>query len=214
MTDNLSRREMLRRAAAVGAATAVPRYPLAQTSGAPAPVSPQNLTASEFELLEAIVGRLIPSDGNGPGALEAGAAQYIDRALTDALAASRTLYAAGLAALDAHARDSAGKAFVELDPNDQDTVLMDIEQNLVEGFSPDGSSFFNLVLSHTIQGTFCDPHYGGNQDFIGWEMIGYPGLRLAVTAQDQRMSTKPSATRISAYDLPMFESDPPEEGGS
>jgi len=50
----------------------------------------ENLTAGESELLDAIVARLIPSDGLGPGALEAGATRYIDRALGGALSSSRS----------------------------------------------------------------------------------------------------------------------------
>ena len=55
--------------------------------------------------------------------------------------------------------------------------------------------FFTLMRTHTIQGTFCDPAYGGNAGFVGWDLIRYPGLRLAVTADDQRMALppKPSA---------------------
>ena len=48
--------------------------------------------------------------------------------------------------------------------------------------SPNAATFFTLVRSHTIQGTFCDPYYGGNADFVGWDLIGYPGLRMAVGA--------------------------------
>jgi gluconate 2-dehydrogenase subunit 3-like protein len=47
------------------------------------------LSASEMDTLEAIVGRLIPTDVNGPGATEAPAAHFIDRALGGALASSR-----------------------------------------------------------------------------------------------------------------------------
>jgi hypothetical protein len=61
------------------------------------------------------------------------------------------------------------------------------------------SVFFDLVLGHTLEGTFGDPHYGGNQDFIGWELIGYPGLRLAVTAEQQRMNAALEPTRRSAF---------------
>jgi len=61
------------------------------------------------------------------------------------------------------------------------------------------------VLEHTLEGTFSDPHYGGNRDFIGWELLGYPGLRLAVLADEQRMDAKNPLVRLSAYDLPMFE---------
>src|SRR5262245_17039253 len=200
MRRNLSRREMLKRAAAAGAATAVP----VQLRGQAASEPYTNLTAADARTLEAIVARLIPSDARSSGALEAGAARYIDRALGDALASSRAAYTAGLAALDAHARGAAGKPFADLDADKQDAVLRDLEQNVAKGFTPSASAFFELVLGHTLEGTFSDPYYGGNKDFIGWELIGYPGLRLAVLPDEQRMDAKNAMLRLSAYDLPMF----------
>jgi gluconate 2-dehydrogenase gamma chain len=201
MKRDWSRREMLKRAAAVGAVTAVPSAAFAQRNAEPY----RHLSAPHAETLEAIVARLIPGDATGPGALEAGAARYIDRALGDALAASRDAYAAGLAAVDAYAQASAGKRFVELPPSAQDAVLHAMELNEATGFTPSAAAFLELVLGHTLEGTFCDPRYGGNRDFIGWEMIAYPGIRLAVAADDQRMAAEPKMTRVSAYDLPMFE---------
>ena len=46
---------------------------------------------------------MIPTDANGPGANEARAAHYIDRALGGALSGSREAYRAGLAAFDRYA---------------------------------------------------------------------------------------------------------------
>lgn len=201
MKRRLSRREVLKRAAVAGVIGAVPAQVFAQRAEEPY----KSLSATEARTLEAIVARLIPSDARSPGALEAGAARYIDRALGDALAASRPAYTAGLAALDAHARDSAGKPFAELDAERQDALLRDLEQNVAKGFAPSSSAFFELVLGHTLEGSFSDPYYGGNRDFIGWELIGYPGLRLAVLADEQRMDAKNPLVRVSAYDLPMFE---------
>ncbi len=206
MTSGVSRREVLKRAAAVGALSAVPQVSLGQ-SVAREPYA--NLATTQVRTLEAIVARLIPSDANGPGALEAGAARYIDRALGGALAAARAAYESGLAAVEAHALSSAGRSFAELDSERQDAILRDLEQNVPSGFAPSAAAFFELVLGHTIEGTFCDPHYGGNRDFIGWDLIGYPGLRLAVTAEQQRMSAPPAPTRISAYDLGMFDAAEP-----
>ena len=48
-------------------------------------------------------------------------------------------------------------------------------------------------------GTFCDPAYGGNANFAGWYLIGYPGIRMAVAPEEQRMSVKPKPQRQSAY---------------
>ncbi|HEY7672288.1 MAG TPA: gluconate 2-dehydrogenase subunit 3 family protein, partial [Gammaproteobacteria bacterium] len=139
----LSRREMLKRAAAAGAVATVPPQVLAQASGAEPYL---NLTVAQAATLEAFVARLIPSDAGGPGAREAGAARYIDGALGGALAASRDAYNAGLAALDAHAERSAGRKFAALEPETQDALLRDLEANAVAGFTPDSLTFFNLVL--------------------------------------------------------------------
>jgi hypothetical protein len=47
--------------------------------------------------------------------------------------------------------------------------------------------FFEMVRTHTIQGTFCDPYYGGNANFVGWDLIDYPGIRMAVSDDEQGM---------------------------
>jgi gluconate 2-dehydrogenase gamma chain len=159
----------------------------------------ETLTAAEADTLEAIVARLIPTDENGPGATEARAAHYIDRALTGPLRGSRASYAANLAALDAYAQATKGAPFAKLPAAEQDAVLTDLEKNVATGFTPNAAGFFALVRTHTIQGTFCDPYYGGNADFVGWDLLGYPGVRLTVTAEEQRMGAKPKPVRQSAY---------------
>jgi gluconate 2-dehydrogenase gamma chain len=211
----LSRRELLKRVGIAGAAATVPAVLLpsralaAQSASAPqaGPVpreALETLTAAEAEIVEAITARLIPTDAAGPGATEARAARYIDRALGGALASSREAYRSGLSAVDAYARTSKGARFVDLPDRDQDAVLKDMEDNVATGFTPNAAAFFNLVRAHTIQGTFCDPFYGGNANFVGWDLIGYPGLRLAVAEGDQRLDPRLTPTRKSAYDEPMF----------
>ena len=215
----ISRRDLLKRAAVVGAAAAVPldggsAAPSVRPGGeidghtmAAAAREPlENLTATESDTLEAIVARLIPTDASGPGAAEARAAHYIDRALGGALASSRQAYTAGLAALDRYSRSSRGKAFTELSATDQDSVLIDVETGAATGFTGSSAAFFALVLNHTHQGTFGDPYYGGNANFIGWDLIGYPGIRTMVTAADQKSleghTLKPN--HKSAYDYESF----------
>jgi gluconate 2-dehydrogenase gamma chain len=163
----------------------------------------ETLTAAETDTLEAIVARLIPADENGPGAAEARAAYYIDRALAGPLHSSRDSYAANLAAIDAYAQATKGAGFAQLSAIDQDAVLIDIEKNVATGFSPNAAAFFNLVRNHTIQGTFCDPYYGGNSNFVGWDLIRYPGIRMAVGENEQRLKA-PQPVRKSAYDDEMF----------
>jgi gluconate 2-dehydrogenase gamma chain len=215
----LSRRELLRRVAIVGAvAASVPNHVLVPAAAVVPPVetplSPQaaalprealeTFTAVEAATVEAMAARLIPTDENGPGAREARAAHYIDRALGGALASSLEAYRSGLSAVDSYARASKGAPFAQLSTAEQDGVLRDMENNVATGFSPNASTFFNLVRTHTIQGTFSDPYYGGNANFVGWDLIGYPGVRLAVTANDQRLDSNLIPTHKSAYDYAMF----------
>ena len=70
--------------------------------------------------------------------------------------------------------------------------------------SSGAKSFFALVRTHTIQGTFCDPFYGGNENFVGWDLLGYPGVRTIVTADEQKMGITLRPNHKSAYDYAMF----------
>jgi gluconate 2-dehydrogenase gamma chain len=209
-----SRRELLKRVGMAGTIAAVPAGTLitraegaaAQPSGGAMPhprEALEALTAAEADTLEAIVARLIPTDENGAGAAEARAAHYIDRALVGPLASSRAAYNSGLAAINTYAQASKGAPYAALAAKDQDAVLTDMEKNIATGFRPSSAAFFNLVRTHTIQGTFCDPYYGGNANFVGWDLIGYPGLRMAAGVADQRM-VAPKPIRQSAYDHGMF----------
>jgi gluconate 2-dehydrogenase gamma chain len=217
----LTRRDLLKLATIAGVTSAVPTVdaqspaPVARGGSAAAAQSAarlreplQALTAAEADLLDAIVARLIPTDANGPGATEAQAVRYIDRALAGALAGSRETYRAGLAALDRYSRSSRGAPFTELSPTNQDSVLIDVETGAATGsgagFQGSSAAFFNLVRTHTLQGTFGDPYYGGNANFVGWDLIGYPGVRTSVTADDQRLGAASAPTHKSAYDHEMF----------
>jgi gluconate 2-dehydrogenase gamma chain len=194
----VSRRELFRRLGVAGAAAfAMPGFDrvLAFQRGAVKAIDPAGgLNPAEARTLAAVCARIIPSDASGPGAAEAKAAEYIDRALAGWLAPSREAYTSGLATIDDAARASRGNRFVDLVPADQDAVLAALDQ----------TPFFTLVRAHTIQGTFCDPAYGGNANFVGWDLIGYPGVRLNVTAADQRMGTAVQPVRRSAYEYAMF----------
>ncbi len=215
-----SRRELLKGAGAATAAVAIPPIvpsvveaqggaasaPVLETAAAAAalPVTYETLTASLFDVLEAVVARIIPTDENGPGAVEARAAHFIDRALGNPLVAFRDTYYSGLAALDAYAERAKGAPFTKLSPRDQDAVLTDLEKNIATGFNGRSAAFFALLRRHTIQGMFSDPYHGGNTDFVGWDLIGYPGVRMSAAPEDQRMDIVPKPTRKSAYDYPTF----------
>jgi hypothetical protein len=219
----ISRRDLLKRAAAVGAALPTVGAPFQRArdgdvrperadlhtsdAGVFAAREPlENLTAAEADLLDALVARLIPTDATGPGATEARAVRYIDRALGGPLASSRPAYTSGLAALDRYARSSHGKSFTDLAPADQDAVLTAVEGGAATGFTGGSAAFFALLLGHTHQGTFGDPYYGGNANFVGWDLLGYPGVRTMVTVADQQRLEKGElkTNHKSAYDYDTF----------
>jgi gluconate 2-dehydrogenase gamma chain len=213
----ISRRDILRGAGVVGAAAiagpaggTATADPVVATDAAQPSVQAreafENLTATEADLLEVIVERLIPSDEHGPGAKEARAAHYIDRALGGALSSSRPAYSAGLAALDRYATASRGKPFLQLAAVDQDSVLLDCETGGATGFPGSSAQFFGMVLGHTRQGMFGDPYYGGNANFVGWDLIRYPGVRTMVTPADQKAleADELKANHRSAYDYESF----------
>src|SRR4030095_3334704 len=221
--EGISRRDMIvQTGIAVGAAL-VSATAEAQTTAASAPEGQlKTLTRLEYDTLDAICARLIPSDENGPGAREARAARYIEGGVSGALntaagggrggggaapaaggaATIREQYAAALAAIEAHAITTKGNSFAKLAPADQDAIVTQLQNSQVPN-APTG--FFNTIRTHTIQGTFSDPFYGGNYNGIGWDIIKYPGVRTTVPAEYQQWNVELKPNRQSAYDHDMFE---------
>ena len=160
------------------------------------------LTAAERRCVDAITARLIPSDAEGPGAREAGVADFIDSQLAgfygrgerwymrgpfaqgsdeqgyQAELPPAGLYRKAIEALDAHCRDRFGdRAFADLTEEEQDALLGRMEEGALELDSVGAKGFFSLVRENAIEGFFCDPIYGGNRDMTGWKLVGFPGAR-------------------------------------
>jgi len=148
-----------------------------------------------------MVARIIPAGADGPGALEAGCARYIESALGDAYQSQREIYSAGLATLNSRAMSNGGKSFATLGVTEQDRILSDFEQNTKFGDYGDSAVFFELVRRHTLEGMFGDPAYGGNANFAGWDLIGYPGPRMFASPEMQSLGAKIPRSRKSAKEL-------------
>ena len=75
------------------------------------------------------------------------------------------------------------------------------------GFVGSSGAFFNMVKSHTWQGVFGDPQYGGNVNFAGWDLINYPGVRMRVSREEQRRleNDQLEPVRQSAYAFAQFQ---------
>jgi hypothetical protein len=74
-----------------------------------------------------------------------------------------------------------------------------MENNQAAGFTPDSRTFFFRVRQLTLEGMFGDPFYGGNRGFAGWDLIRYPGPRMAVSADDQKLRQPIKPLRTSAH---------------
>jgi hypothetical protein len=154
-------------------------------------------SAAQKRCLETFADRLVPRDEYGPGAVECGVVEYIDRALAGPLSGGRTAILAAIEAVDATARETQGALLAELPADRQDAVLSLIEKNAAKGFEPNSAAFFALVRRLTLEGMFSDPAYGGNRNFAGWDLIRYPGPRMAVAPDDQKMGVPVKPVRYS-----------------
>jgi gluconate 2-dehydrogenase gamma chain len=154
------------------------------------------LDEREAATVEAMCGRIVPSEPGRPGAREARAANYIDCSLAEAYDDLQQLYRDGVRELNALCLRRNGVAFPELDEREQDAILSELDAP-VQGtaheqepaaaeHAPPLQRFFAVVREHTVQGMFCDPQYGGNHDAIGWRLIGFPGTQWGYTAEQMR----------------------------
>ena len=196
-----TRRDLLKLAGAAGAAAVTPRGDgpgrgPGHDHAAPAREPLRALTTHEADLLDRIAALLVPSDENGPGATEAMAVRYIDRALAGALQDQREAYRVGLAALERYAaRRAARRSSSSPRPARSrcSSTSRPAPPPAPTSASPAARpQFFALVRGHVMQGTFGDPYYGGNANFVGWDLVGYPGVRTYVAPAEQRLLSPPT----------------------
>jgi gluconate 2-dehydrogenase gamma chain len=195
-------------ALAAGAAVGPPRRDDPQSS-APAPnrpaaadYRPAFFTPAEWLFVNAACARLIPADEHGPGAIELGVPQYIDRQMMTPWAdgaiwymqgpffeaaaefgyqsqlTPKQQYRLGIKAIDTLCQQRLSQPFAGLTPARQDEVLQQIEKGSLTSAEIHLTTFFSaFLLKNVMEGYFCDPMYGGNKDMAAWKMIGYPGVR-------------------------------------
>ena len=187
-TANITRRTVIATAAAAAVVPVTAIRSAAQTT-------PRTFSPDQRRTLEAFIDRICPQDELGPGAVEIGAAEYMEIQLADYLKAEKQTFLDGLAALDAYARENYAGPFADLSAEQRDAVLTDIDSGKAGHLRP----FFTRARRLTLEGMFGDPRYGGNQNFAGWDLIKYPGPRLATTADMQKMSEPAAPYHRSAW---------------
>lgn len=170
----------------------------------PPPITPgafSYFSQPEITFLDAAVSRLIPADDLGPGAKEAGITFFIDQQMAGPFGRGETwymqgpwrdgteqqgyqlkltpaqLYRVGIQGADDYCRRTFKTNFAELGAADQDKVLQGLEKGEIELAGAPAKEFFAMLWQNTGEGFFADPIYGGNRDFAGWKLVGFPGPR-------------------------------------
>jgi gluconate 2-dehydrogenase gamma chain len=201
-----SRRDFLRTIVALVPSVSIAAYaPFSTLVPSPSPVqayAPRYFNGEEWAFLQAACGRLIPADENGPGAVELGVPEFIDREMDGPFGHAATwymqgpfasalpelgyqspltpreVYRAGIAAVDAHCRSMfSNNPFCKLPTTTQDSLLTALEKGTLDFESVSGKSFFGFLLQNTREGYLADPIHGGNKNMESWKMIGFPGAR-------------------------------------
>jgi len=208
-----------RRAMLTGLAAAVPAAAaLAQAAApeTPTPTPPptrlacQFFNADELRAVTALVGRIIPADELGPGAVEADVPVFLDRQLAGAYGSGAHFYRAGphqpgtpqqgyqlaftpaelvregLARLDAAARQRHGAAFADSTPEQQDAMMTVMHDGKFDMGPVPSDLFFNALSDLTMEGFFSDPLYGGNKDMAGWKLVGFLGSYASYAQEIER----------------------------
>ncbi len=215
MSDNKapspSRRQLFK-SLSLGSLAAVAIAGCARETDKPAEAAPEVdykptfFSAAEWAFILAACDRLIPADEIGPGALQAGVPEFIDRHMQTPYASGdiwymqgpfveaapqfgyqgrlpvRDIVRVGIKGIDAHC----GKTFRANPSRSSSTpirrrLLKSAEAGKLELENISAREFFNQLLNETRMGYFCDPKHGGNKGMAAWKMIGYPGMRADYT---------------------------------
>ncbi|MCL1142171.1 gluconate 2-dehydrogenase subunit 3 family protein [Shewanella gaetbuli] len=206
---DVGRRTLFKAAGLVAASAAVSST--VATSSAVADIPPHHdmkatqyvfLHPAEVTFLTAATARLIPSDANTPGALEADVTNFIDKALASPWGGGSDMYVSGpwkpgtpeqgyqlkftpselyrtaLTAINKQLA-AANTPFDKMTQTQQDAYLTKLESGSVDLDGVPSAIFFSMLLQNTIEGFLADPSYGGNKDMLGWKAIGFPGAYVS-----------------------------------
>jgi gluconate 2-dehydrogenase gamma chain len=139
----------------------------------------------DAKTVAAFAERLMPSAPGKPGAKDADALNYIDLALMGPYADQQDFYRRGLAQLETYCMKAHGNSFRRLPGDKQDAVIAALEDGKADNFTyPSAKAFFDRLRTHTMEGMFSDPVYGGNKDFAGWRLVGFPGAQHSFSPAD------------------------------
>jgi gluconate 2-dehydrogenase gamma chain len=107
--------------------------------------------------MSAFAAQILPSSADMPGATEAGAVYFVDRAIGSIFTPMRGSIRQGLADLDTRAATRGARQFADLTSDQQIAAMKEVEN----------TPFFFQARMLTIMGVLADPRYGGNRNEAG-----------------------------------------------
>ncbi len=128
-----------------------------------APTGLTALTAAEAAEVEAIADQIVPG-GDKPGARDAKVIQFIDNALGSFWAAQMPSFRQGLGEFNA--------AYAARFGADTPFSAAPAEQKIAWLEEVDETPFFMAVRRLTVLGLIALPKYGGNHEYLGWQLLG------------------------------------------
>lgn len=118
--------------------------------------SNQIFTEAQRGLLTSVLNRIVPSEGQFPGAGDLGVVDFIEQAVAQSTSLRR-LFIEGLTLIEITAMRSEGKEFSELSNSAQEAILKEVETR--------NSSFFDTLIRQCYNGYYTSPEV--------FQLIGY-----------------------------------------
>lgn len=117
---------------------------------------------AQQELLSAVLNRLIPCQGDRPGAGDMGVAEFVERVAAES-PGGRKLFNEGLQAFDRLASQGHSENFLELSDRAKDEMLEEVESSY--------PAFFEHLVQQTYNGYYTDKRI---LDIIGYNVPSPP----------------------------------------
>lgn len=162
------------------------------------------MNTNDFQTIEAAAERIFPEDDLGPGAAALGVGWFIDHELasgwgsnakeymkgpfkegTDYQGPQYALYRKDLFMLGIRKLNEVSQEehdveyFHELEPGQQEDILIMFQDDEVEFKGTSASNFFEELRLATLSGAYADPLYRGNKGMEGWTMKKFNGAYMS-----------------------------------
>ncbi len=135
-------------------------------------------------VLDAVLLRLFPDDGNGPCARDLNALSYLEWSMTDPVNlrdGDPARVSEGIGWLQDLCLTTHETGFVDLNEDQQQSILERVAR------SKAGKSWLSLLMFYLTEALMLDPYYGGNPDMVGWLWLEHrPGFPRPVPGKGCR----------------------------